>query len=126
MAELSDQALDALACAISERLQTVVPEAASPSVSAADVWWRLDALVSQAGDFEDNLVAASLSILNHAQDEIIRDLMEGWPGQGAERPMRATWAKTCRERRWSPECYGSGTGMRNDQRSNCHPSISPG
>ncbi len=78
MSELSREALDALAQAISERLQAVVPEGASPSI-AGDVWYQLDFFVNQPGAFDDNLVHASLNFLTHAQDEIIRDLKEGWP-----------------------------------------------
>ena len=79
MAELSDRELDALARSISGRLRAVVPEGASPSVDVAYVRYQLDALVNQAGSFEDNLAMASESILSHAQDEIVRDLKEGWP-----------------------------------------------
>lgn len=78
MAELSGEALDALAQAISERLQAVVPEGASPSI-AADVWMLLDELVNQAGSFEENLLNASERILSGVRDHIIRDLEEGWP-----------------------------------------------
>ena len=79
MANLSSRELDALARAISERLRDAVPEGTSAGCSVADVWWRLDALVNQAGDVRDNLLTASYSILSHAQDEVIRDLAEGWP-----------------------------------------------
>lgn len=78
MAELSGDALDELARAISERLQAVVPEGASPNI-AGDVWIRIDAFVDRDGNLEDSLVHASHNILNHVQDEIIRDLEEGWP-----------------------------------------------
>lgn len=79
MAQLSDRELDALARAISKRLQAVVPEGASPSVGVVGVRYQLDVLINQAGSFEDNLVMTSESILSHAQDEIVRDLKEGWP-----------------------------------------------
>jgi hypothetical protein len=79
VADLSDHDLDALALAISGRLQAVVPEGTSPSVGVAGVRYQLDVLVNQPGRFEDNLVIASESILSHAQDEIMRDLKEGWP-----------------------------------------------
>ena len=79
MAELSGEALDVLARAISGRLQAVVPEGASPSVGVADIRYQLDVLVNQAGSFEDNLVMTSESILSQAQDEVVRELKEGWP-----------------------------------------------
>ena len=78
MAELSAEALDALADAISERLQAVVPEGAYPNITD-NVWLQLDLFVNQDGTLEGNLVHASHNILNHVQDEIIRDLKEGWP-----------------------------------------------
>ena len=78
MAELSGEALDALARAISERLQVVVPEGASPSITA-NVWMQLDLFVDRDVTLEANLVHASHNILNHVQDEIILDLKEGWP-----------------------------------------------
>ena len=79
MAELSDHELDALALAISGRLQAAVPEGTPPSVGVAGVRYQLDVLVNQPGRFEDNLVIASESILSHAQDWIMRDPKEGWP-----------------------------------------------
>ena len=78
MAELSGEALDALAQAISGRLQAVVPRGASPSI-AANVWMQLDLFVDRDMTLEANLVHASHNILNHVQDEIILDLKEGWP-----------------------------------------------
>lgn len=79
MAELSGKALDALAEAISERLQAVVPEGASPNVSTAYVWHQLDGIVNQPGDLEYYLLSASEGILSDFQDQIMRDLKEGWP-----------------------------------------------
>lgn len=78
MAGLSGEALDALAQAISERLQAAVPEGVSPSIPA-DVRMVLETVVNQAGTFEENLLVASESILSGVQDQIIRDLKEGWP-----------------------------------------------
>lgn len=85
MAELSGEALDALAQSISERLQAVVPEGASPS-NAGDVRMVLGAVVNQAGTFEENLLVASEAILSGVQDRIIRDLKEGWPRSVDGRP----------------------------------------
>ena len=78
MSEISGGALEALARAISERLQAVVPEGALPNIPG-DVFVQLDLFVDRDGALEDNLVHASHNILNHVQDEIIRDLKEGWP-----------------------------------------------
>ena len=79
MAEISDEALDALAQAFCERLQVVVPEGAYPSVGAAYVWHQLDGIVNQPGGPESYLLGASEGILSDFQDQIIRDLKEGWP-----------------------------------------------
>ena len=57
----------------------MVPEGAFPNVSVGYVWWQLDGIVNQPGDFEFYLLSASEGILSGVQDEIIRDLKEGWP-----------------------------------------------
>lgn len=78
MAEPSGEALDALARAISERLQAVVPEGASPNI-AGDIWSQLDVVDQHGlGSFEDNFASVSVNILNDVQDQIMRDLKGGW------------------------------------------------
>jgi hypothetical protein len=44
-----------------------------------DVRYQLDVPVNQAGSFEGNLVMTSEFVLSHVEDEILRDLEEGWP-----------------------------------------------
>ncbi len=56
-----------------------MPKGASTGVGVADVRYQLDVPVNQAGSFEDNLVMTSESVLSRVQDEIVRDLEEGWP-----------------------------------------------
>ncbi len=46
----------------------------------------LGAVVNQAGTSEENLLVASEAILSGVQDQIIRDLKEGWPRSVDGRP----------------------------------------
>ena len=86
MTGLSEEALDALSQAVSERLTAVVPEGASPDISAVHVWWQLDGVLNQPGVFEDDAVDPYINVLNDAQDQIMRDLKEGWPRSVAGTP----------------------------------------
>lgn len=80
MAEIPAEALDALAWAISERLQAVVPTGAFPNVSAGHVGYQLDILLDRPGVWDrDDLAMVSANVLDDAQDQITRDLKEGWP-----------------------------------------------
>ena len=55
-----------------------MPEGGSPGI-AAEVRMVLDAVANQAGTLEENLLVASEGILSGVQDQVIRDLEEGWP-----------------------------------------------
>ena len=78
MAGLSARTLDALARAISERLRAVVPEGAYPTIPTANEVLLYDR-ANEPGGLEDKLVDPCQMILSDVQDQIIRDLKEGWP-----------------------------------------------
>lgn len=79
MAQVSPEALDALTRAIAERLEAVVPAEASPEAGITGIRSKLEALVNQPGEPQDNVLIAAHAILSHVQDEITRDLKTGWP-----------------------------------------------
>jgi hypothetical protein len=74
---------------MSEQLSDAVPEGSfPPSARLDDLEWRLGTITDQAGKFEENLLAAALSVLSHVQDEVVRELREGWPVVDADGTTR--------------------------------------